>query len=84
MASPLPPSPSSLDAVVSDLFSLQRFRAMLSKNPKARYTIIATIAALVAALIERKRRAEKIDEVKRGIPHRRNSAVHLYNGTSIS
>jgi len=55
----------------------------MKNNRKARYTVITAIAAVIAALVERKRRADKSDDHKRRIPHRRNSAVHLYDGTSL-
>jgi hypothetical protein len=42
--------------------------------------MVAMFAAIVATIAERKRRSDNRDEVKRKIPHRRNSAVHLYDG----
>jgi hypothetical protein len=73
----------SLDTLLTQLLSPQRLRAYLLQNSRARYTLVAAIAALVAALAERKRRADNRDEVKRKVPHRRNSAVHLYDGNSF-
>ena len=46
--------------------------------------MVAVFAAIVATIAERKRRSDNRDEVKRKIPHRRNSAVHLYDGISSS
>jgi hypothetical protein len=74
---------SSLDAIVSDLLSARRMRDLLSRNPRAKYALIAAVAALVAAAVELRRRAEKRDEVKRQVPHRRNSAMLLYDGSSF-
>jgi|SRR5579859_2850341 len=73
-------SATSLDTLLSNLFSPQRIRAFLRQNKRARYGLVATLAAITAALAERKRRVANSDEVKRRIPHRRNSAVHLYDG----
>jgi plasmid stabilization system protein ParE len=50
------------------------------KNPKARYALVGAIATIIASLAEMKRRSDNRDEIKRKIPHRRNSAVHLYDG----
>lgn len=72
----------SIDILMSKL-SPQRLRAFFLDSRRGRYTLIATVAAIVAALAERKRRSDNSDEVKRKIPHRRNSAVHLYDGSSF-
>ena len=51
------------------------------KNRRARYALVGALAALIASLAEMQRRSDNRDEVKRKIPHRRNSAVHLYDGS---
>jgi hypothetical protein len=66
---------------MSELLSPQGLRRFFLKNRRARYALIGTIAAIVASLAEMNRRAHNRDEVKRKIPHRRNSAVHLYDGS---
>ena len=66
---------------MSELLSVQGLQRLFVKNRRARYALLGTLAALIASLAEMKRRADKRDEVKRKIPHRRNSAVHLYDGS---
>lgn len=65
---------------MSELLSIQGLQRLFVKNRRARYALIGTFAAIIASVLEMKRRADKRDEVKRKIPHRRNSAVHLYDG----
>jgi hypothetical protein len=74
---------SSLDTLLSQLLSPQRIRSYFLNNPKGRYALAGTIAAIIAAIAEHKRRSDNRDEVKRKVPHRRNSAVHLYDGSSV-
>ena len=73
----------SLDTLLTQVLSPQRLKAFLLQNSRARNALVAAVATLVAALAERKRRADNRDEVKRKVPHRRNSAVHLYDGKSF-
>ena len=75
-----PGTARSLDALLAQLLSPQRLRSYFLNNKRARYVLVAAITALVAGLAESKRRADNRDEVKRKVPHRRNSAVHLYDG----
>ena len=86
MTSPPLPGPGAaraLDTLLSQLLSPQRLRTYFLQNSRARYALVAAITALVAGLAESKRRADNRDEVKRKVPHRRNSAVHLYDGNYI-
>ena len=85
--SPSPPStPSStrsLDIIISRLLTPEGLRKLFPKNPRSRYALIGTIVALLGTLAEIRRRTEKNEEVKRRTPHRRNSAVHLYDGIKL-
>lgn len=65
---------------MSQLLSPGGFRTFFLKNRRARYALLGALAALIASLAEMKRRSDNRDEVKRKIPHRRNSAIHLYDG----
>jgi hypothetical protein len=76
-------SARSLDSLMSELLSPQGLQRFFLRNRRARYALIGTVAAIVASLAEMKRRAHNQDEVKRKIPHRRNSAVHLYDGSFL-
>jgi hypothetical protein len=73
----------SLNTLFARLLSPQSLWTYFLHNSRARYALLAAITALIAALAERKRRADNRDEVKRKVPHRRNSAVHLYDGNWI-
>lgn len=79
--SPVAPPPRasrSLDSILSELVSA--LRGVLVKSRGTRYALIAVLAAIAGSLAEWKRRDHNRDEAKRRIPHRRNSAVHLYDG----
>lgn len=65
---------------MSQLLSPHGLRTFFLKNRRARYALVGALAALIASLVEMQRRSDNRDEVKRKIPHRRNSAVHLYDG----
>lgn len=65
---------------MSRFLSPRRLRALFLRNPRARYALVGAVAVLVAWLLEMKRREDNRDEIKRRTPHRRNSAVHLYDG----
>ena len=81
---PPPPSaghaPRSLDSLLAELLSPETLHRVLIKNRRTRYALIAAVAAIAGSLAEWKRRDYNRDEAKRRIPHRRNSAVHLYDG----
>ena len=66
------------------MLHLRYIKALFLKNRKARYVLIGALATLISSLAEMKRRADNRDEVKRKIPHRRNSAVHLFDGSSFN
>ena len=74
-------NPRSLDSILSELLSPQTLHRVFVKNRTARYALLAVIAVVAGSLAEWKRRDYNQDEAKRRIPHRRNSAVHLYDGT---
>jgi hypothetical protein len=75
-----PHAPRSLDELLSELLSPRTLHRVLIKNRRTHYALIAVIAAIAGSLAEWKRRDYNRDEAKRRIPHRRNSAVHLYDG----
>jgi len=77
-AAPSPHASRSLDSILSELVST--LRRALVKNRKTRYALIAVLAIIAGSLAEWKRRDHNRDEAKRRVPHRRNSAVHLYDG----
>jgi hypothetical protein len=70
----------SLDELLSQLLSPATLHRVLIANRRNRYALIAAIAGIAGSLAEWKRRDYNRDEAKRRIPHRRNSAVHLYDG----
>ena len=70
----------SLDFLLSQLNAPGRIRNYLLKNRGARYALVCAVSAVLAALVEAKRRSDRRDDAKRKIPHRRNSAVLLYDG----
>ena len=80
LGSAAPPTSRSFDTLMSQFLSAQGIKMLLLKNPRARYALFCALAALAAGLVEMRRRSHNQDEVKRRIPHRRNSAVHLYDG----
>ena len=69
---------------MSNFVQPEYVRALFLKNRRARYILIGALAAIAGYLVETKRRAHNQDEVKRKIPHRRSSAVHLYDGDSFT
>jgi hypothetical protein len=55
----------------------------LCPEPQDIICLIIVIAATAGILAEWKRRDHKRDESKRRTPYRRNSAMHLYDGTPV-